>query len=198
MTYHLQKKQTGFSLVETLVAISILLIIIAGPMAISSHTAKSSTFASEQVQAFFLAQEGVELAQKAKDDFLLEFFDDPISNPDPWGWFVDESGFFADCFKTDGCGLYWSESSYGALDVPLDCASGNDCLLYKNDDPDDRSQFTHDIIPGGETPFTRQVIFSKEGDDGLHVRSIVTWRTGSLVANQKVEVDTYLYNIYDI
>ena len=57
---YLQDKQKGFSLVETLVAISILLIVIVGPMTISMSTAKSSSFASEQVQAFFLAQEGLE------------------------------------------------------------------------------------------------------------------------------------------
>jgi prepilin-type N-terminal cleavage/methylation domain-containing protein len=53
-------QQSGFSLVETLVAISLLLIMIVGPMAISAKTAKSTSFASEQVQAFFLAQEGLD------------------------------------------------------------------------------------------------------------------------------------------
>jgi len=67
-------KQAGFSLVETLVSISILLLVIVGPMTITSRTAKSATFASEQVQAFFLAQEGVELAQKARSDLVLRKF----------------------------------------------------------------------------------------------------------------------------
>lgn len=67
-------KQSGFSLVETLVAITILLVVIIGPMTISSSAAKSTSFASEQVTAFFLAQEGAELIEKARNDLLLEHF----------------------------------------------------------------------------------------------------------------------------
>ena len=37
-----QNKQSGFSLVETLVAISVLLIVVVGPMTISMRTAKST------------------------------------------------------------------------------------------------------------------------------------------------------------
>ena len=85
-----QQKQSGFSLVETLVAISILLIVIVGPMTISMQSAKSSSFASEQVQAFFLAQEGLELAEKARDDLLLrsELFDGNPPSYLSWGTFL--------------------------------------------------------------------------------------------------------------
>jgi type II secretory pathway pseudopilin PulG len=62
----------GFSLVETLVATSILLLVVVGPLAISSRTAKSSTFATEQLTAYLLAQEGLELAEKARGDSILQ------------------------------------------------------------------------------------------------------------------------------
>lgn len=197
-----QKKQAGFSLVETLVAISILLIVIVGPMTISMQSAKSASFASEQVQAFFLAQEGLELAQKARDELLLgsTFFGVSGGEDDPWEKFSTNSGVYDYCLSVDGCGLAWDKDDSTSLADPVvDCTT--DCLLYLKDPTteNDRSRFSHDTASAEKTPFTRRIYFERTGaaGDAVHVRSEVTWRTGSLVAEQKVEVDTYLYNIYD-
>ena len=193
--------QSGFSLVETLVAISLLLIVIVGPMTISAKSAKSSTFATEQIQAFFLAQEGLELAQKARDDMQLEYFMDlGATNPTPWGGFMNSSatGVYKDCFKVTGCGLAWTGGAAGELTV-TNCGA---CLLYKNANTAARAHYTY--WPNGviNTPtiFTRKVYFETTGLDPtreVRVRSVVTWRTGSIIADQKVELDSYLYNTYD-
>jgi prepilin-type N-terminal cleavage/methylation domain-containing protein len=194
MMYY-QNKQTGFSLVETLVAVSILLIVIVGPMTISARTAKSSSFASEQVQAFFLAQEGLELAQKARDDGTIGYFKSSATTPKPWDDFTKNGGVYKDCFDSKGCGLQWLNGN--ALDTPLKC-NGNDCLIYRS--VSGRSHFNYTSTGNIITPFTRKIYFEKTGLDPareVRIRSVVTWRTGSIVADQKVEVDTYLYNIYD-
>ncbi len=190
-----QKKESGFSLVETLVAISILLIVITGPMAISMRSAKSSSFSSEQIQAFFLAQEGLELAQKARDELLLRYFNGDITNP--WGQFTNTSGTFANCFvtgvSTAGCGLQWS-STAGVLASPVSCSTVSNCLLYRASSG--RSWFTHTSLGNESTIFTRRIYFTQNGNE-VRVRSLVTWRTGSVVSEQRVEVETYLYNVYD-
>lgn len=185
-----QNKQSGFSLVETLVAISVLLIVVVGPMTISMRTAKSTSFASEQVQAFFLAQEGLELAQKGRDDLLLQHFDNSIT--DPWSRFTSSSGVYQYCYSVSGCGLEWGGVA-GSLATPVTCSTAANCLLYR--DTAGRAWFTHSSIGATATPFTRRIYFVDDGD-GVSVRSVVTWRTGSLVAEQTVEADTYLYNIY--
>lgn len=186
-------QQSGFSLVETLVAITLLLLVIVGPMAISSQTAKSSTFASEQVQAFFLAQEGLELAQKARDDMRLDEFKGDIA--DGWGEFVNSSGAYGDCFSSNGCGLEWG-STPG--EVVVNNCSGDSCRLYRS--TGGRSWFTYDSSGGNvQTPFTREIYFetnttnAPDSDREVYVHSVVTWRTGSFAADQIVEVDTYLY-----
>jgi prepilin-type N-terminal cleavage/methylation domain-containing protein len=193
-------KQSGFSLVETLVAISLLLIIIVGPMSISAKTAKSSSFANEQIQAFFLAQEGLELSQKARDDFRLNHFDqkfDGVSSPaDPWDAFKD-SATYSKCFTSGGCGLYWGNSNDGNLATPKDCNTIANCRIYKNDTSGSRSMFTYDSTsPNAQTVFTRKVTFENLITDPnqIKVASTVTWRTGSLIADQKVEIYTYLLN----
>jgi prepilin-type N-terminal cleavage/methylation domain-containing protein len=193
---YFQKKEQGFSLVETLVAISILLLVVTGPMTISMRTAKSTNFASEQVQAFFLAQEGLELAQKGRDDLLLEYFANPSAVTDPWNSFTDStsSGEYRLCFSAAGCGLQWNPSVQERLSPARDCSVSGSCLLYRSDDT---VRFTHD--PSGNIPtlFTRRIYFTPAGSGAVEARSIVTWRTGSLVAEQSVSTVTYLYNIYD-
>lgn len=195
MMYY-SKKHDGFSLVETLVAISILLIVIVGPMSISMRTAKSSTFATEQVQAFFLAQEGIELVQKTRDDVLLEWNGFGGTLNDPWNQFTSTSnaGAYRLCFNANGCGLQWG-STAGTLDTVLSCDPVTNCLIYRT--TSGRSWFTHNASGNQATLFTRRIYFSSIGSNGVHARSVVTWRTGSVVAEQRVEVDTYLYNIYD-
>ncbi|OGG65931.1 hypothetical protein A3I99_03110 [Candidatus Kaiserbacteria bacterium RIFCSPLOWO2_02_FULL_45_11b] len=185
-----QNKQSGFSLVETLVAISVLLIVVVGPMTISMRTAKSTSFASEQVQAFFLAQEGLELAQKGRDDLLLQNFAGTINNS--WTRFTASNGTYQHCYAATGCGLEWSTTA-GALAAPVSCSTVANCLMYR--DSAGRAWFTHVAAGATATPFTRRIYFVDD-DEGVSVKSVVTWRTGSLVTEQRVEADTYLYNIY--
>ena len=199
MRYH--TPQAGFSLVETLVAITILLLVIIGPMTISTSTARSTSFSSEQVVAFFLAQEGAELAQKARDDLVVpEFTNTPPTPGDGWDDFADDGagGPYRHCFTTNGCGLELEPTdAKGALDTVQLC-SGNNCQLYYNAGGE-RARYTHDSAHP-ETLYTRQIFFEQVGSAPVHevrVLSRVTWRTGSLREVQTVEVETYLFNVYE-
>ncbi len=206
MKYNLNT-QEGFSLVETLVAITILLMVIVGPMKISSSTAKSTSFSSEQVVAFFLAQEGVELAQKARDDLLLKHFIDPLDvnyDANPWSTFVNTTsgGEYRNCFteiSSKGCGLELDDGDVnGALKTPVNCTSNGCALFY--DSGGGRARYTYVNGPGFVTkPYTRTIAFEETvGGREVKVVSTVTWRTGSQRAVQEVEVETYLYNVYGL
>jgi prepilin-type N-terminal cleavage/methylation domain-containing protein len=201
--------QSGFTLVETLVAITILLIIIVGPMTIVSKTTSSTGYSSEQVQAFFLAQEGAEIVQKVRDDLLLEDFADVAAGgggTDPWevvsGVTADPSlAGWSECFN-NGCGLELVTDAVASLGTIQDCSTLSDCRLYYDKDTvDKRARYTHD--PGGgagneDTPFTRVILLANTaGQDEIRVTSRVTWRNGNTRETQKVEVVTYLLNVYD-
>lgn len=201
MTFHSQ--QSGFTLVETLVAITILLLVIIGPMTISSSAARSTSFSSEQVVAFFLAQEGVELAQKARDDYVLTAFlptTDSNYNATPWSDFSDSaaSGDFYECFTAQGCALEIENDSAGTVSVAGQCTgAGTDCRLHF-DSSGDRQAYTHDAGGGSheQTPYTRVVKFQQNADRSVSVISQVFWRTGSQRQAQDVVVESYLYNVY--
>ncbi|MBY0309953.1 prepilin-type N-terminal cleavage/methylation domain-containing protein [Patescibacteria group bacterium] len=192
----LTRHKNGFSLVETLVAVSILLLVVVGPLTITSRTAKSSTFSSEQLTAQLLAQEGLELVEKARNDYILENFTNAANGG--WDAFTSGSGVFSQCFDTDGCGIDIEDS--GDINFPLkacDIAGSPDpCALYQGA-AGERARYSH-TTGGTLTPFTRTVRFySTTNPDQIRVESTVTWRTGSLIANQRVELETYLFNVYD-
>jgi prepilin-type N-terminal cleavage/methylation domain-containing protein len=189
--------QSGFSLVETLVAITILLIVIVGPMSISSSAARSTSYSSEQVVAFFLAQEGAEIAQKARDDLQLQFFNG--SNSTPWDDFTGTASadLYNECFSSGGCGLELTDGSAdGALNSPLNCGSGSvSCRLFI-DDAGGRARYTY-VSTGTSTPYARTIFMNELSGREVEVVSRVTWQTGSQRQLQTVEVKTYLFNVYD-
>lgn len=193
--------QSGFSLVETLVAITILLIVIIGPMSIAATAARSTSFSSEQVVAFFLAQEGAEIAQKAREDILLRHFLDVSDGSylaDTWGLFADtsNSGIYKNCFSTTGCGLELNTDASGSIKTPISCSanSGTACKLYF-DTTKERSRYNYTV--GSETtPYSRVINFEEISDHEIKVISTVYWRTGSQRAAQEVKVETYLFDVY--
>ncbi len=66
-------KQTrrGFTLIETFVAISVLLVSLAGPLSIAAQALKSAYYARDEITAFYLAQEGLEYARAVRDQNYL-------------------------------------------------------------------------------------------------------------------------------
>jgi prepilin-type N-terminal cleavage/methylation domain-containing protein len=195
--------QSGFSLVETLVAITILLVVIVTPLAITTSSSRSSSFSSEQVNAFFLAQEGLELAQKARDDLLVPYF--AGTNPDPWADFTrtTNAGLYRNCYINKsvgdsdiGCDFTINSDTAGTLTVTT-CTGSNACQLYIDKNTSSlRSRYTHSSTNNISTPFTRVVSLERISADEVKVVSKVTWRTGSMRQSQSVTAETYLMNMY--
>lgn len=195
-----QQSQQGFSLVETLVAITILLLVIVGPMTISSQSAKSTSFASEQVIAFFLAQEGAELIQKGRDDLFNLYFL-PLGHPsrlaNPWATFTNESGFYGPCYRPDGCGVEILRTAVGGLQLK-DC-TGNGCPLFFDDNVAStlRSRYTYTNLGVNlSTPYSRVINMKRISANEVRIISTVTWRSGNLRDEQSASVETYLFNTY--
>ena len=182
---------TGFTLVEVLVAISLLLLALVGPMTFIARSSQSTELNNQQVPAVFLAQEGVELVQKVRDDELRAWFS-PSASPPAWS---NMRSYLSACFSSSGCGL--SISSVDTVNV-RSCATIENCRLYYNEADTTRSKYVYDSSAGDVTPYTR-VIYLNEVVAGreVEVRSEVTWRSGTLRDGQRVEVETAIFNIYD-
>ncbi len=74
-------KKTGFTLIESLVAISILIVAVLGPMGMLSEAISNSSYIKNQVTATYLAQEGLEFVINKRDYIRStwpEFQDAPV------------------------------------------------------------------------------------------------------------------------
>ena len=65
------KNNKGFTIIETLIAITILMISIAGPLTIAQKSLNAATYAKDQVTASFLAQEQMEKIKNDRDNKRL-------------------------------------------------------------------------------------------------------------------------------
>ncbi|NTV44543.1 MAG: prepilin-type N-terminal cleavage/methylation domain-containing protein [Candidatus Yonathbacteria bacterium] len=74
-----QSDQKGFSLIETLVAVSILMLAVVGPLTIASKGLNSAQFARDQIIAFHLAREATELIRNRRDTNMLPEGADPAA-----------------------------------------------------------------------------------------------------------------------
>ncbi len=67
----MKKTFTGFTLLETLVAVAVLLMALMGPFSIAQQSLRSAYYARDQVTAYYLAQEGIEFVRAIRDQNYL-------------------------------------------------------------------------------------------------------------------------------
>lgn len=65
------RARKAFTLIETLVAVSLLAIAIVAPMSLTTQALGTAYYARDQVTAFFLAQEAIEAVRSVRDKNIL-------------------------------------------------------------------------------------------------------------------------------
>ena len=160
-TFSVTKSSAGFTLIETLVAISILLIAIVGPLTLATRGLSAALVARDQITAFYLAQEAIEFVRVKRDEVVLS-----LSGA---AW---DSGFVG-CMTGNGCTI---EVTNGLIGTCL--AGGCDPLLYNQ-----KSGFyTYIASPPDteESKFTRTIaiVTSPTNSDEIEVMVTMKWRTG--------------------
>ncbi len=180
------KHNQGYSLVEVLVAISILLLALVGPLVIASKSLQSAQYSQEQTIAIFLAQEGVAAFTAARNDNALEFFDNAAF--DPWAWV---SGASLDSCYADGCNIdFGGNDPMGSIQS---CSSPSSCDL-RLDSSRARSQYN--MSSGDLTQYRRIIQLSESVPGELVIQSTVYWNA-NLFNNQEQSI-TLTGAVYDI
>ncbi len=172
------KNKNGFTLIETLVAISILLLSIVGPLEIASKGLFSAFYARDEILAYYLAQEGLEFIRNIRDSNYIQ----SVSGIGvEWLDSVDLS-----CFDSEGCAVN-PVAAFAALGATMiDCEP--DCPVLKYNDTN--AIFS---INGSSDPvskFTRKVSITLDNSDislsnSALVETTVSWQTGTLFSSTK-------------
>lgn len=165
-------KRNGFTLIEMMVAVSIIAIAVTGPLMAASRAYFSAQNAQEQVIASYLSQEAIEFARYRRDSvFLNEYGTNAGNTANAWSNFLNEvqtcSTHSCTYDTTNGFASCGGDGD-GYACAPLSLAGGATTKLYTQ-----RSDLSGSVA----TPFTRAVRFYK-----------VTPSTGSFLMATEVRV----------
>lgn len=178
----------GYSLVEVLVAVAILMIAIVGPITIAAKSLQSAQYARQQNTAFFLAQEGITAVNTLRNNGALAVYIGLTD--DPWEW-TDDSRLNP-CFTATGCGIDFHDSLL--YENITDCGAAADACALQFDTSAIRA--VYQTTSGLETPYTRVITLENVSADEILVESTVTWSSTLLGEEQSITLTTSLFNIY--
>ena len=166
MTYSssfFSNNKSGFSLIETLVAITVLLGALAGPLTIAAKSLYAANIARDQVTASFIAQEAVEYVRNVRDANGLNGLNTPYNSPGDAGWLTG----LTSCIGQ----LCYIDSKNKTI-----TACGASCPAIKYDSASHFYQYTS----GNATIFTRSVQITPIGSNEAAISVTISWNTGAL------------------
>ncbi|MDB5265561.1 MAG: seg [Parcubacteria group bacterium] len=170
------RTKKGFTLVETLVAISILMVSIVGPMYSVFQAVQTTYIARDQLIATALAQEGIEYVRHHRDNNSLYNLKNPGS---PVSWMNGLSACTGQNCMVD---VIASDS------VPPVTCSGT-CSPLDNATV---APFYYNYISGTPSRFTRTVRINTVSANEVVVTSTVSWINSKIPFS--VTVTEHLYN----
>lgn len=100
-TYIARLRSRGFTLIETLVAISLLSVAIVAPMSLTAQSLAAAYYARDQITAFNLAQEGLEAVRAIRDGQILEISKTAASGVNLFGPIPVNTDFRIDSRQSD-------------------------------------------------------------------------------------------------
>jgi type II secretory pathway pseudopilin PulG len=179
-----QKKNRGFTIIETLVAVTILMIAIAGPLTVANKAYRAALDARNQMIGLNLAQEEMEYIKNLKDNFSIKYKN----------WF----GLLYNNCNIDGSRVCiidtesYSGNYRDSLYIPQSKSSPctDSCKLYVNN-----YGYAYDTAGAG-TPFVRY-FYLKNASSGLSyseylVTVVVSWKTGTM--RNQVQLQEFMTN----
>ncbi len=168
-------QQKGFTIIESLVAITILVVAVTGAMSAVQTGISSYTYSKDQIIASYLAQEGFEQLKNLRDENAL--------NGANWLAGISEVG--ADpCYFGKACTV----SPFETTDT-IACSSPGACPYIYQDQTDGIYGYN---LSWGPTQFRREIVLTSINADEISVAVTIYWSKGS--ANREFRVRENILN----
>lgn len=166
----------GFTLIETMIAVTILTLAVAGPLYTASRAIVAAQVARDQLTASYLAQEGIEYVRAMRDDEYLAAYRAGGSAVSSVAWtnFVSggNAGSITQC-RASTCTLDPARAmgTGGGFSL-LPCSGGSCVPLYlANGIYTEQSG----IVGAVQTPFTRTIQAIDASPSDERIVSTVSW-----------------------
>lgn len=195
-----KKINGGFTLVETLVALSIFSVSLLGIMSVLASSISDTRYAKQKIVAQYLAQEGIEYIRNMRDTYVLYTTAIPPSSSSQTGWDAFNTNLSAhSCLMVYGC--YFGDLPDTAFINPLqpmigislaacnDPTCSNAPLFY--DSTTGRYGYTVTTVNSG---FTRKITVTQIGTSPSYetkITSTVYWTQGSGSHNITLSEDLF-------
>lgn len=189
MTKFNLKQNNGFTLIETFVAITILLIAVLIPLGVMSKAIQDGLFIKNKVIAYYLAQEGMELVISQIASNLKA----PVEESTPW------LGYLARC-TSGGGGICTISTDLDSGDIITGTCSGSDprdCPYLRQKE---KSGYNYDLSYP-ESIFKRSVEIGNPinmtgiGEMAVPVKVTVLWKNKNGLEDQSLVLDDYVFNV---
>lgn len=155
----------GFTLIETLVAISIFSFSILALLSVLSTGVTNTTYAKKKIVAGYLAQEGIEYVRNMRDTAVLY---DATSPQNGWNSF---SSKISGCVSGNVCGFNSSTNPISIFNCTADSIG---CKLYLNN-----GNYNDNGSSGVDSGFVRKIWITSISSDQVKIFSEVDWKQGS-------------------
>lgn len=203
----------GFTIMETLVAIFILLISITGPMVFSQNGLRAAFQSRDQVTAFYLAQDAVEFVKNMRDHNILEpgssvgGSPDNIASGDHWldglvDCITEGPGDFGCTINTTVDVADSGNNPVTECVTPSPNGSAPGCLGMNDDGSEDNKLrinasglFTNESV-GTESVFARNIYIreNESNPDEVEIIVKVRWTSHDTIGVRDITVVEYMYN----
>ena len=169
----MEKRQKGFTLVEVLIAITVLIIGILSGFILITRALYNVAVIKDRLTASFLAQEGIELTRQIRDSNFLRILSEESAD---WR---DELG--------DGTYIIESRVDSEESIKLVSIAEDEDHLFLYND-----ILKIYNYSDGEPTNFNRKIKITTISDDEICVEAIMQWKTKRI--DFDLTVEDHLYN----
>src|SRR3989344_1483237 len=179
--------RTGFTLVETLVAIFILSMAITSAMTVAQSSLQASFYSRDRISAYFLAGEAIEMIKNKRDENGIKNFEYPLLDV----YWLDGIASWADspgpCGDDAGhiCGV---DAEREIIELCAEVAPPmNNCLLSKGDS---LGIIGHQTGGGfTATKFTRTINMERINDNEAKITVRVSW-----AGRPTFEISEHIFN----